>query len=154
MTNKSSATKNQQAWAFGLGLAFFVAVLIVLISTAWWLSQQVFGQENSPVNSVVISGEMPFTQEQEVMAAMNDIDLGNFFEVDVNNIQAQVAALPWVYSVAVRKQWPDEVKIYVVDQTPVALWNGDFLLNQFGKAFQADTSRISECFAAVFWPRR
>ena len=44
--------------------------------------------------------------------------------------------LPWVYSVAVRKQWPNELKIYVVDQNPVALWNGDFLINQAGKFFK------------------
>lgn len=152
MADKQLATQNQQVLAFGLGLAFFVAVVISLISAAWWLSQQVFGQERSPVNSVVISGEMPYTQRQEVLAAMEKIDLGNFFEVDVNDIQTQVAALPWVYSVSVRKQWPDEVKIYVVDQTPIALWNGDFLLNEFGKAFQADITRLNQALPQFFGP--
>lgn len=152
MTNKKSSTNNQQLLAFGLGLAFFVAVLISMVSAAWWLSGQVFSQEKSPVNSVVISGEMPFTQREEVIAAMSNIELGNFFEVDVNDIQRQVAALPWVYSVSVRKQWPDEVKIYVVDQTPVALWNGDFLLNKFGKAFQADTSKLVNGIPQFFGP--
>ncbi len=152
MSNKQRTTQNQHVLAFGLGLAFFVVVLISLISAAWWLSQQVFGQENSPVNSVVISGEMPYTQRQDVMTAISQIDLGNFFEVDVNDIQVQVSTLPWVYSVSVRKQWPDEVKIYVVDQTPIALWNGDFLLNQFGKAFQADISRLKHALPQFFGP--
>ncbi|OUR63419.1 cell division protein FtsQ [Colwellia sp. 39_35_sub15_T18] len=152
MSNKQLTTKNQHVLAFGLGLAFFVVVLISLISAAWWLSQQVFGQENSPVNSVVISGEMPYTKRQDVMTAISQIDLGNFFEVDVNDIQVQVSALPWVYSVSVRKQWPDEVKIYVVDQTPIALWNGDFLLNQFGKAFQADIARLNQALPQFFGP--
>ncbi len=152
MSNKQLTPQNQHVLAFGLGLAFFVVVLISLISAAWWLSQQVFGQENSPVNSVVISGEMPYTQRQDVMTAISQIDLGNFFEVDVNDIQVQVSTLPWVYSVSVRKQWPDEVKIYVVDQTPIALWNGDFLLNQFGKAFQADISRLKQPLPQFFGP--
>jgi len=152
MTNKQLTTKNHQVLAFGLGLAFFVVVLISLISAAWWISQQVFGQENSPVNSVVISGEMSYTERQDVMTAISQIDLGNFFEVDVNDIQVQVSALPWVYSVSVRKQWPDEVKIYVVDQTPIALWNGDFLLNQFGRAFQADISRLNQALPQFFGP--
>ncbi len=152
MTNKQEVKQNQQVLAFGLGLAFFVVVLISLVSAAWWLSQQVFGQERSPVNSVVVSGEMPYTQRQDVIAAISQIDLGNFFEVDVNDIQAQIASLPWVYSVSVRKQWPDEVKVYVVDQTPVALWNGDFLLNQFGKAFQADTTKLIQALPQFFGP--
>lgn len=152
MDNKQVTTQNQQVMAFGLGLAFFIAVVISLVSAAWWLSQQVFGQEKSPVSSVVVSGEMPYTKRHEVLLAMSEIDLGNFFEVDVNDIQAKVASLPWVYSVSVRKQWPDEVKIYVVDQTPIALWNGDFLLNQFGKAFQADTAKLKQAIPQFFGP--
>ncbi|MDX2368327.1 MAG: cell division protein FtsQ/DivIB [Colwellia sp.] len=152
MKKKQLVTVNQQALSFGLGLAFFVCVLMGLISIAWWLTNRLVDQESLPVNSVVISGEMPYTQREDVLSAMNNINLGNFFQVDVNEIQSQVSALPWVYSVAVRKQWPNEVKIYVVDQTPVALWNGDFLLNKFGKAFQADTQRLTQALPQFFGP--
>lgn len=152
MNDKQSVSVNQQALSFGLGLAFFMCVLIGLISIGWWLTNKLIDQEHLPVNSVVISGEMPYTKREEVLAAMNDINLGNFFQVDVNAIQSQVSALPWVYSVAVRKQWPNEVKIYIVDQTPVALWNGDFLLNQFGKAFQADTRALKQALPQFFGP--
>ena len=152
MKKKQSISVDQQALSFGLGLAFFLCVLISLISIAWWLTNTLRDQENLPVNSVVISGEMPYTKRDEVLAAMNTINLGNFFQVDVNEIQSQVSALPWVYSVAVRKQWPNEVKIYIVDQTPVALWNGDFILNQFGKAFQADTRKLKQALPKFFGP--
>ncbi len=152
MINKQLISVNQQAWSFGLGLAFFLCVLISLSSMVWWLANMLVNQENLPVNSVVISGEMPYTKHDDVLAAMNNINLGNFFQVDVNDIQSQVSALPWVYSVAVRKQWPNEVKIYVVDQTPVALWNDGFLLNQFGKAFQADTRQLTQALPQFFGP--
>lgn len=152
MSNKQLTSENQRALSFGLGLAFFVCVLISLVSLGWWLTQIFIEQEHSPVNSIVITGEMPYTQREEVLAAMSDIDLGNFFQVNVNDIQSQVSALPWVYSVAVRKQWPNEVKIYVVDQTPVALWNGDFILNQFGKAFQAQRTALKQALPEFFGP--
>ena len=152
MKNKQSVSVNQQVLSFGLGLAFFLCVLISLISIAWWLTNRLIDQESLPINSVVISGEMPYTTRDEVLAAMDNINLGNFFQVDVNEIQSQVSALPWVYSAAVRKQWPNEVKIYIVDQTPVALWNGDFILNQFGKAFQADTQQLTQALPQFFGP--
>jgi len=152
MKTNQSTTVDQQALSFGLGLAFFICVFIGLISIAWWLTNKLIGQENLPVNSVVISGEMPYTKREDVLASMNNINLGNFFQVDVNELQSQVSALPWVYSVAVRKQWPNEVKIYIVDQTPVALWNGDFLLNQFGKAFQANTSVLKQALPHFYGP--
>ncbi len=152
MNNRRLTSQNQQALSFGIGLVFFVCVLISLVSLGWWLSKILVNQESSPVNSIVISGEMPYTQREEVLDAMSHIDLGNFFQVDVNDIQTQVSALPWVYSVAVRKQWPNEVKIYVVDQTPVALWNDDFLLNQFGKAFQAEKKVLKQALPEFFGP--
>lgn len=140
------------AWSFGLGLFFFVSVLFGLIAASWWLSQHFLGQENVPVSSVIVAGEMPYSQRNDVMQAIDDVDLGNFFTVDVDEVQEKVLALPWVYSVAVRKHWPDELKIYVVDQTPVALWNGDFLLNQFGKAFQADIARVYHPLPKFYGP--
>jgi len=152
MNNKQITSENKPTLAFGLGLAFFVVVLIGLISVAWWVGQILVAQENSPVSSIVISGEMPYTQRDEVLDVINNVDLENFFQVDVNDIQQHVSTLPWVYSVAVRKQWPNEVKIYIVDQTPVASWNGDFLLNQFGKVFQANTSKLSQPLPQFFGP--
>lgn len=152
MKNKQTVSENQQALSFGLGLAFFVCVLIGLISIAWWLTNLLMDQENLPVNSVVISGEMPYTTREDILGAMSTVNLGNFFQLDVNEVQSQVSALPWVYSVSVRKQWPNEVKLYIVDQTPVALWNGDFLLNEFGKAFQADIDDLKEALPQFFGP--
>jgi len=152
MTNEQFTSENQQTMSFGIGLAFFVCVLIGLVSLGFWLTNIFIEQETSPVNSIVITGEMPYTQREEVLEAINNIDLRNFFQINVNDIQAQVSLLPWVYSVAVRKQWPNEVKIYVVDQTPIALWNGDFILNQFGKAFQAEQKVIKHAIPEFFGP--
>ena len=151
-SQKSIDIASQQAWYFGIGLAFFIVVVFGLISITWMLTKHVIGEENAPVTAINITGEMPYTVRDDVLRAIENIDMGNFFQVDVNTIQQQVLALPWVYSVAVRKQWPSELKIYVVDQTPVALWNGDFLLNEFGKAFQADTNRLNHQLPQFYGP--
>jgi len=140
------------ALSFGLGLLFFMLVLFSLISISWWLTQHFVGQESAPVTSIVISGEMPYSQRSDVVDVIDNIDMGNFFQVDVNEVQAQVLTLPWVYSVSVRKQWPNELKIYVVDQSPVARWNGDFLINQMGIVFQADTARVEHYLPQFFGP--
>jgi len=140
------------ALSFGLGLMFFIVVLFSLITISWWLTQHFIGQESAPVTSIVISGEMPYSQRSDIINAIDKVDMGNFFQVDVNEVQRHVLTLPWVYSVAVRKQWPNELKIYVVDQNPVALWNGDFLINQGGQVFQADIERINHDLPNFFGP--
>ena len=137
---------------FGLGLLFFIVVLFSLIIISWWLTQHFIGQESAPVTSIVISGEMPYSQRNDILNAIEQVDMGNFFQVDVNEVQSYVLTLPWVYSVAVRKQWPNKLKIYVVDQKPVAFWNGNFLINQLGQVFQAEMSRINHYLPSFFGP--
>lgn len=138
--------------SFGLGLLFFILVLFSLISISWWLTQHFIGQESAPVTSIVISGEMPYSQRSDIITAIDQVDMGNFFQVDVNEVQSYVLTLPWVYSVSVRKQWPNELKIYVVDQKPVALWNGIFLINQLGHVFQANIERINHYLPNFYGP--
>jgi len=139
-------------WSFWLGVAFFVMVIIGICSFSWFVNKRLSSDESSLVTSVVINGEMPYTNTNDVEEAIDAVNLGNFFKLDVNHIQQQVALLPWVYSVSVRKKWPNEVKIYVVDQTPVAYWNGNFLINKSGKAFQANLDRINHALPAFYGP--
>jgi cell division protein FtsQ len=155
MVHKSKKTKNTYqgtSFSFGIGLLFFLLVLFSFITLGWWLVQRFMAQESVPVTSIVVSGEMPYSHRDDVLKAIDNVDLGNFFKLNVDEVQTQVLDLPWVYSVAVRKEWPNELKIYVVDQRPAALWNGDFLINKSGDVFQADISRVTHYLPSFFGP--
>ena len=41
---------------------------------------------------------------------------------DVNIIQQQIERMPWIRQVTVRKQWPDELKIHLVEYVPFTRW--------------------------------
>ena len=149
---KSEHKKLKVHWVFWLGLSFFIIVVIVMLAGSWLITEKVIAEEGTPVTSLVITGEMPFTVREDILMVVESIDLSNFFQVDVNDVQHQISQLPWIYSVSVRKKWPNELKIYVVDQLPVAQWNGDFLINNEGKAFQADLSRIKSKLPQFYGP--
>jgi len=150
LTNNVSKLKIH--WSFWLGVSFFVGVILTVLCSSWYLTEQIVEKENMPINSLNITGEISYTKHDEIVAALEGINLTNFFQVDVNKVQQKIAQLPWVYSVSVRKQWPDELKIYLVDQTPVALWNGDFLINRHGDVFQADITRLKTNLPHFFGP--
>lgn len=139
-------------WTFWLGVAFFVAVIVAILSFSVFLNKRLSAEESAPVTTIAIAGEMPYTTRIDIENAIEQVNLGNFFNLDVNDVQKKVAKLPWIYSVSVRKKWPDELKIYVVDQKPIAHWNGDFLINENGIAFQADIARLSAKLPAFFGP--
>jgi len=149
---KAENTLSQVHWGFWFGVTFFVAVIIAILSFSLHLNSRMTAEESSPVTSIVISGEMNYTTRSEIELALEQVDLGNFFKLDVNQVQKEVLSLPWVYSVSVRKKWPNELKMYVVDQTPIATWNGDFLINQFGRTFQADALRLGASLPAFYGP--
>jgi len=151
-TKNTQDEKLKTHWVFWLGFIFFITVVIAVLMGSWLITEKVVAEEGTPVTSLVITGEMPFTVRQDILMAVETIDLSNFFKVDVDDVQYQISQLPWIYSVSVRKKWPNELKIYVVDQLPVAQWNGDFLINNEGKTFQADLSRIKTRLPQFYGP--
>jgi cell division protein FtsQ len=141
-----------KSMAFWAGLLFFVVVMVSIAVGVYKVLNNIHQQKVRPVASVVIRGELPFTSRAEIKASLLTLDLQNFFKLDVDQVQKNIEALPWVYSASVRKQWPDTLQLYVVDQRPVALWNDDFLLNERGQAFQADKARITGDLPSFFGP--
>ncbi len=45
------------------------------------------------------------------------------------------ATLPWVSDIYVRRNWPDQVEVTVVEKNAVALWNESTLLSEAGELF-------------------
>ena len=151
-TTQDEASATKVHWSFWIGVSFFVVVIVIVLWSTWYLSRKMVVDEHLPISELSINGEIKYTQRNDVLKALEDANLANFFQVDVNTVQKKLAKLPWVYSVSVRKQWPDELKIYLVDQTPIAIWNGDFLINQQGDVFQADTARLTQTIPHFYGP--
>lgn len=139
-------------WTFWSGFSFFILVCLFIVVGSYYLFDSMLEDEAAPVSSLVIKGNIPYTKNEEIVAVLKQNTLGNFFQLDVNNIQQNLESLPWVYSASVRKQWPNEVRVYVIDQTPVAQWNDDFFINEHGVIFQADKSRLQSDLPKLFGP--
>ncbi len=71
---------------------------------------------------------------------------GTFYDpVDVNIIQTQIEQrLPWIKQVSVRKQWPDELKIHLVEYVPIARWNDQHMVDAEGNTFSVPPDRTSK----------
>jgi cell division protein FtsQ len=65
-----------------------------------------------------------------------------FLAADLRAIQQQVAALPWVATAQVSRQWPDTLAVTVTEEQPAARWGADGLLNPEGRLFVRHTSHI------------
>ena len=62
----------------------------------------------------------------------------SFFTMDINYLREKIEKIDWVKNVIIRRSYPDEVKIYIEEHIPVAIWNNDYYLDEFGKIFSAN----------------
>ena len=63
---------------------------------------------------------------------------GTFFTMDLDAARASLARVPWVRSVALRRQWPRRLEIAVDEHEPFARWNDHALVDTRGEVFVAN----------------
>jgi cell division protein FtsQ len=152
-TNSSRESHTEPVhWTFWFGVVFFVSVIVGIIYGSVLITEKMINEEGAPRADLIITGEMPYTTRADVEMAVETLNLADFFSLDVNEVQKRVQALPWIYSVSVRKHWPNHLKLYIVDEKPIAQWNGDFLINKKGRSFQADISRLKSHLPQFYGP--
>lgn len=124
-----------------------VIFLLIVLGTILWCGWVVVGwmQDASrlPLSRLVLTGERHFTTNDDVRQAILALGApGTFMTQDVDIIQQQIERLPWVKQASVRKQWPDELKIHLVEYVPVAHWNDLHMVDAEGKSFSIPAQRL------------
>ncbi|MDO6706447.1 cell division protein FtsQ/DivIB [Photobacterium sp. 1_MG-2023] len=126
------------------GLSFLVCVIAGII---WLLTAVIHWMTDAnrlPLSQLVIQGELHHLTTDQVRQGILEMgSLGSFMLQDVDDLQQALESLPWVNRASVRKQWPDTVKVYLVEHEPAAIWNDEFLVNQQGKVFLAPARDVA-----------
>ena len=88
-----------------------------------------------PIEYVRVEGAVWYLEPSDLeLAVMPHLQAG-FFALDLKAIEAAVGSLPWIDYAEASRIWPDTVVVHVVEQTPVARWGTDGLLNFQGVSF-------------------
>lgn len=120
------------------GLLFLLAVIGSLVFTGVRVSSWMEDEQRAPVQVIDFSGYLTHIDVLKLERLIRQEEQGSFFSLDVNKVHELLEAQPWVYRASVRKQWPNKLKIYLVEQEAVAHWNDDLLLNKYGESFATD----------------
>lgn len=125
------------------GLLFLVSILTGLVVGGMQVNAWLQDEQRAPVQVVDFSGDFKHIDVLKLERLIRESQPGSFFSLDVNDVFELIEAQPWVYRASVRKQWPNTLKIYLVEQTAVAQWNEDLLLNPYGESFGASAHGLS-----------
>jgi cell division protein FtsQ len=140
--NSSSRRSNGTRLA---GIVFLLAVLCTVLVSGWMVLGWMEDAQRLPLSKMVVTGERHYTRNDDIRQSILALGSpGTFMTQDVNIIQSQIERLPWIKQASVRKQWPDELKIHLVEYVPIARWNDQHMVDADGNSFSVPADRTSK----------
>lgn len=146
-------TTSPQIRKHAIGGSFLLIVIlligILLYSTLSWM----WDGQRLPLSKLVLQGKREYVTVQDIQHVFAKLDhIGTFMSEDIDTLQETIQTIPWVAHASVRKQWPDTVKVFLVENQPVAIWNGSALLNKQGQVFQGELSKLKRDVVKLYGP--
>jgi cell division protein FtsQ len=117
-----------------------VAVLATGIYWAWIYASP---WTNQPIRQVVLQGDIPRSEQQIILAQLQNQDLGRFFSVNLNQVKDQVESNVWVDGATVSRVWPDRLMVELSPQVIVARWGDGQVLNHHWQVLDLDLSLVT-----------
>ncbi len=126
-------------------LAFLIGVIILMLFGLARVIDWMSDEQQLPLSQLMIEGDQTYVTATQVREAVLSVgELKSFMLQDVDSIQRSIEALPWVKHVAVRKQWPDTLKVHITEYRASAIWNGQKLLTPSGEVFDGAPSDVAD----------
>lgn len=91
-----------------------------------------------PVEHIELQRNLEHVSAAELRHALAGKVHGNFFTLDVAQVQRALQALPWIESVAVRRVWPDRLRVEVTERAALAYWMPGGLVSTLGVRYVPD----------------
>jgi cell division protein FtsQ len=135
-TNTRQNPKRSLAdFARGMSWVASLAVLLSVLGGLWWGTARLLHPESLPIRRVAIDGPLHYLSEDRVRSAIAPHLAAGFFKADVRAIHQALMAEPWVKTAAVRRLWPDTLRVTLREQEPVARWGRSGFVNAEGEVF-------------------
>jgi len=110
-----------------------IAVLMLGYALASWIARRPAFE----FREVVVQTPLTRVNGAQLEAVIRDELKGTFFTMRLDRARAALTGVPWVRSVALRRQWPHRLEIAIEEQMPLARWNDVALVNVQGEVFNA-----------------
>lgn len=125
-----------------------ILVIAIFLSAKSWLNNA----SNLMITNVDVVGKLRYSDPDAIRAIVEPFVSTNLHLIDATLMEEELEFEPWIKSVAITKRWPTEVMIEVVEQTPVAFWGDDRLVNHLGEIFDATLESQKGIIPVLYHP--
>jgi cell division protein FtsQ len=91
-----------------------------------------------PIEKIRIAGDFRHLDRQQLRSQLEPFLGQGFFLVDIKRIQQMVGAQSWIRDVSVRRVWPNQIRVSIIEKQAYARWDSNHLLSTRGRVFKAD----------------
>lgn len=98
--------------------------------------QRLLDSLDQPITRIEVTGELMQIDEAVIANWVQGQITEGVLRTDLNNLQIQLQARPWVARAAVRRKWPGVLHVSLQEHVPVARWNEKALLTAQGLVFE------------------
>ena len=119
----------------------WLLLLIPLIGGAVYVSYQ---GTLLPIKTIQLSGTFQYVDQQEIKSTAQQFIGEGFFSLDIQRVQKSLGDKPWTESISIRRIWPDQLNIAIVEKRPIARWDENHLLSDKAIVYQAKTEAFND----------
>src|SRR5262249_3145966 len=91
-----------------------------------------------PIQRAEISGKFVHVSRVQIEQVLAPFARQGYVSINLAKVKRALEQIRWIDHVRVGRDWPDGVRVFVIEQTAVARWGTNGLLNTRGELFLPD----------------
>ena len=105
-----------------------------------------------PIKQIALNSDGVQVSRQKVSEAITQYVQLGLLGVELEQAQQALIDIPWVAEVRLSRQWPDTLRIDVVEQVPVARWLDGGLVGMSGDIFTPANAKLFSSLPSLVGP--
>ena len=114
---------------------FFILLAIILAGIYLNTKNTSVGKIYFPIKNISIESKIINVNEDDVLEKSKSYYSKSFFNFKINILKKEIETVSWVKSADIRRVYPNEIKIYITEHVPIAIWNNKRYMNNLGDIF-------------------
>ena len=119
----------------------YVVMILVSLISIFFLNNKINDKKiYFPIKKIVLVSQTTYSDKIKISEKAKEyLRDKSFFNIKIIDLKKEIENVDWVRLADVRRVYPDEIEIHIIEHVPVAIWNDELYLNSFGNIFSASS---------------
>jgi cell division protein FtsQ len=149
-SRKVKVAAPEQEWHKSWFVKTCCGLLLLIFLLAGW--SKLTNPRTFPICAVQITGNYGHVDHEALRQVVLPFLKSGFIWIDATGLHDRLLQLPWVYSVSVKRHWPDKLQIQITEQQPIARFNDMALINNQGDVFSVNANTTPPGLPVFYGP--